>query len=828
MASTGGTVTFLFTDVEGSTRRLEYAPDEYQAALEASRSVIREACRLGREIDTQGDSFFFAFEQARDAVAAAQEAQQRLGESSTLRVRMGIHTGDARRGADGYVGLEVNRAARIAAAAHGGQVLLSQATRELVPSADVVDLGEHRLRDLSLPTRLFQLGHELFPPPLTLENRPTNLPAQAWALVGRERELRELRSLVVDGPPRGLVTVTGPAGAGKTRLALQVAAEALDYFPGGVWYVALDAVRVPGRVVPAVATTLGVPEAELARELAAKHPLLVLDNLEQVLEAGPAVAALTRANGAAVLVTSRAPLKVAGEQEYPLGPLEIEPAVELFLERAHAVRPDFAGGDGTLAELVRRLDGLPLAIELAAARVRLLSPEAILTRLSDRFALLTGGPRDSPLRQRTLVNAIQWSYDLLAEEEQELLSELSCFVGGFELEAAETVCGATLDRLEALVESSLLRVEEGRFSMLDSIRDYAAARLEARGLRPRTALRHARYYAAQGLRARAEMRDGCWLEKWMSWGRREAGNLRAAADTFESEGQIRDATRTTLALVAYLHSRGVLVEAQELLERLRLDELDDELRAEVDRARAEVLWARGDAAGCREIAESLLERARSLRNVRIEASALNSLGLSALREGDIEEADAWFLRYETLAREKLPHVVSSAVNNRAVVALIRQEPAKARRMLEEQLPAGAGYGVLEHNVALSHLAEGRPDEALKWFARSTARAQSSQHEAVVVYDLHGLAALHSADDPRLAARLRGCALALAKRLGVDVEEPDAALARATDRALRTALREEYDGLLAAGAHLVPADAIRVALAPLEAESLVGPSGTAPA
>jgi predicted ATPase len=816
-----GTVTFLFTDVEGSTRRLECAPDEYREALEASRKAIRTACRLGHEVDTQGDAFFFAFARADEAVAAAQSAQERLVDS-TLRVRMGIHTGDVRRGAEGYVGLEVNRAARIAAAAHGGQVLISQATRDLVPTADAVDLGEHRLRDLSVPMRLFQLGHELFPPPLTLENRPTNLPAQPWPLVGRERELAELRALMLEGAGRPL-TVTGPAGAGKTRLALQVAAEAVDDFPGGVWYVALDAVRDPERVVPTVATTLGIAEAELEREIGARRPLLVLDNLEQVLAAAPAVAALARLRGATVLVTSRAPLKVAGEQEYPLGPLEVEAAVELFVERAHAVRPDFASQNGTLAELVERLDGLPLAIELAAARVRLLSPETILSRLDDRFTLLTGGPRDSPERQRTLASAIDWSYDLLTEDEQELLAKLSCFVGGFDLEAAEAVCGATLDRLEALVENSLLRVDEGRFSLLDAIREYASQRLYALGQQNEAALRHAGYYAALGEQARAETRDGFWLEKWMSWGSRETGNLRAAIATLEAAGETEDATRTTLALVAYLHSHGVLLESEELLGRLvpHLDELDTGLRADVDQERVSVLWLRGDVAGCREISQDLLERARAQGDATHEAAALNGLGLAALRDGDYEQADRWFARYEHLAQEKIPRLLSTAINNRSALALIRGESATARRMLEDALALDSGWGVLEHNIALSHLAENHEPEALGWFAKSIAKAQSSQHDGTLVYGLHGLASLYRESDPRLAARLRGCGLALAQRLGIDIEEPDAGVARATDSALAASLGDEYDDLLAEGAYLVPADVIRVALAPLESETLVG-------
>jgi predicted ATPase len=805
-------VTFLFTDVEGSTRLLESAPREFEAALAASRRAIRTACRKGHEVDTQGDSFFFAFERAEEAVTAARDAQERLSELP-LRVRMGIHTGSVRLSGEGYVGLEVNRAARIAAAAHGGQVLLSQTTRDLVPAADIVDLGEHRLKDLSLPLRLFQLGRDVFPAPLTLENRPMNLPAQGWPLVGRERELEELRHLLLRNPG-AVVTVTGPAGAGKTRLALQLAADLVDRFPGGVWYVALESVRDPDRVPAAVAGTLGVGEAEVARELEAKRPLLILDNLEQLLAAGVVVAALARENGATVLATSRAPLRVAGEHEYPLGPLDVEPAVELFLERARAVRPDFAPGNGTLTELVQRLDGLPLAIELAAARVRLLSPDAILSHLDDRFVLLTGGRRDSPARQRTLIGAIEWSYDLLSEDERLLFARLSCFVGGFDLEAAQQVCDAGLDDLEGLVENSLLRVEQDRFSMLESIHEYASERLEALGRAKETRLRHAEYYADLARQARDEMRNGCWLDRWMAWGGREADNLRTAIDTFRDAGEIEQAARTTLGLVAYLNSRGLLIEACELLDALlpELDSLDEQLRAEVNQARAQVLWARGDAAGCRALCEDLLRRARSLGDAHLEAVAANGLGLASLREGDYDQAEDWFAQYERYARAAEPALVPFAVNNRAVMALVRGCPGVTRELLEEQLGSGIGHGLLEHNVALSHLAEGNRSSALEWFGRSLGNAQAAQHEGILVYGLHGLAAAYVDSNPGLAAMLRGCALALARRLGVEIEEPDATFARSTDRSLDAELGPEYAGLLAQGARLSASEAIRIAFA----------------
>ncbi|HZC76018.1 MAG TPA: tetratricopeptide repeat protein, partial [Gaiellaceae bacterium] len=459
-------------------------------------------------------------------------------------------------------------------------------------------------------------------------------------------------------------------------------------------------------------------------------------------------------------------------------------------------------------------DGLPLAIELAAARVRLLSPAAILSRLDDRFALLTGGRRDSPARQRTLVGAIEWSYDLLSADEQRLFARLSCFVGGFDLEAAQEVCGASLDDLEGLVENSLLRVEQERFSMLESIHEYAFQRLEKLEPETETRLRHATYYAEIARHARDEMRNGCWLARWMAWGGREADNLRAAIDTFRRAGRVAQAIRTTLALAAYLHSHGLLLEAGALLDALvsELDRFDEELHAEVDQARADVLWARGDAAGCRELSEDLLRRARRLRDARLEASALNGLGLASLREGDYDQAEEWFARYERQVRAHEPALVPFAVNNLAVMALVRGRPDEARRLLEGQLESGAGYGLLEHNIGLSHLAQGECASALEWFGRSLEKAQRAQHDGVLVYGLHGLAAAHLETDARLAAVLRGCALALARRLGVEIEEPDAGVARNTDRSLGSKLGPEYASLLARGAALPAGEAIRLAVA----------------
>jgi class 3 adenylate cyclase len=394
-----GTVTLLFTDIEGSTALLNSLGNDYATVLAKHRRILRSAFakRGGIEVDTQGDAFFYAFPRAGDAVEAASEGQESLAEGP-LRVRIGVHTGEPLVTEEGYVGIDVHRAARIAAAAHGGQVVISQTTRDLLDGdSDLRDLGAHRLKDLTAPERLYQLGYHEFPPLRTLD--ATNLPVTATPLLGREQELGELVALLVEGPH--LVTVTGPGGTGKTRLALQIAAELVGTFSDGVFWVPLAGLADPELVVPEIARTLPARD-DLLGYLKGKQLLLLLDNLEHLLEAAPDLASLlAAAEGLRVLATSRAPLKISGEREYQLEPLPSEDAVTLFLERARGVGKNLEH-DSTIESICRRLDGLPLAIELAAARTKVLSPEALLERLDGALSLLTGGARDAPERQRTL------------------------------------------------------------------------------------------------------------------------------------------------------------------------------------------------------------------------------------------------------------------------------------------------------------------------------------------------------------------------------------------------------------------------------------------
>ena len=473
-----GTVTLLFTDIEGSTRLLEELGDGYAEVLDEHRRVLRDAftSHNGVEVDTQGDAFFVAFARATDAVAAAAEGQAAL-DGERVRVRIGIHTGEPTVTGEGYVGIDVHKAARIMGAGHGGQVVISEATRQLLDTdGDLRDLGEHRLKDLGAPQRLYQLGASEFPPLKTLYR--TNLPIQATPLVGRERELEEAGELL---RANRLLTLTGPGGSGKTRLALQLAAEAQEEFPDGVFWAPLQAVRDPAVVGRAVGAAIGADERPggLHRQ---KRLLILMDNFEQIVEAAPVVSSLlAETPNARVLVTSREPLHVESEQRYAVEPLPEADATTLFVERAQAVDVGFAPRPA-VAEICRHLDGLPLAIELAAARVAMLDPDELLRRLDERLPLLTSRSHSAPERQRTLRATIEWSYQLLIDDEQDLFRRLAVFRGSFSVESAEAVCGCDLDLLESLVLKSLVRRwGSGRFGMLDTIREFAVAALEESG-----------------------------------------------------------------------------------------------------------------------------------------------------------------------------------------------------------------------------------------------------------------------------------------------------------------------------------------------------------
>jgi predicted ATPase/class 3 adenylate cyclase len=585
-----GTVTFLFTDVEGSTKLLhELGADEYAQALGEHRRILREAFTAhgGVEVDTQGDAFFVAFPTAPGALQAAADGVEELT-PGPIRVRMGIHTGTPLLGEEGYVGVDVHRAARIAAAGHGGQVLVSVSTAALTGSEGLRDLGEHRLKDLSAPERIYQLGEGEFPPLKSLYR--TNLPIPATAFLGREAELAEVGALLAREDVR-LLTLTGPGGTGKTRLALQAVAEASDAYPDGVFWVPLAPLRDPRLVLESAAQALDAKDG-LAEYVAGKRLLLLFDNFEHLVDATEGLAELLAACvNVQLLVTSREVLRLPGEQVYPVPPLEPEEGAELFVTRARAGDPGFVP-TASVPELCARLEHLPLALELAAARLRVLSPEQLLDRLSERLDLLKAGRGADP-RQQTLRATLEWSHELLTPEEQKLFRRLAVFAGGCTLGSAEAVCDADLDDLEALVDKSLVRIREtNRFWMLETIREYATEQLEASGEVEELRRRHAAHFLALAEEAEPYARevDAGWLDRLD----RELDNLRAALDWLELVGETQLVLRLAGALDDLWGSKGHLAEGRRRLEdALAADESPTAARAKALNAAADM--AIGDA-----------------------------------------------------------------------------------------------------------------------------------------------------------------------------------------------------------------------------------------
>jgi predicted ATPase/class 3 adenylate cyclase len=635
-----GTVTFLFTDIEGSTRLLEELGDGYADVLADHRRVVREACAAGVEVDTQGDAFFIAFTRASDAADAAAAAQDGLS-NGPVRVRMGLHTGEPMLTDEGYVGVDVHRAARVMSAGHGGQVVVSEATARLLDgSVALTDLGEHRLKDLSAAERLHQLGDEAFPPLKTLYR--TTLPIVLTPIVGRERELEEAGALVRS---HRLVTLTGPGGSGKTRLAMQLAADASEQFPDGVFWVPLQAVRDPATVERTIATAVGADEG-LISHVGSKRLLLLLDNFEQIVEAAPTVAELLVGTPyAKILVTSREPLNVDSERRFPVEPLGSDDAQRLFDERARAVSPGFRVTP-EVAPICEHLDCLPLAIELAAARVALLDPADLLARLDQRLSLLASRSRDAPARQRTIRATIEWSYDLLDAAEQQLFRRLGVFRGTFTIEAAEAVCDGDLDTVEALVVKSLLRRRWGtpRLFMLDTIREYAAERLAGSPEADDVHRRHLEHFLGVAYSA----------------------NLRAAA--LAPGGQ-----RLDLAFEEQDNFRGALAWA--------LTHGEVELALELATA-LEQLWVANDPSeGVRWFTRAFENPGGASASIR--ANALRAWGSSAHIGGDPPSAERVWLQSLALFEElEDEHGCAVILHRLSISAMIRRDLPRARELVE--------------------------------------------------------------------------------------------------------------------------------------------------
>jgi predicted ATPase/class 3 adenylate cyclase len=621
-----GSVTLLFTDIEGSTKLLhELGAEAYADALAEHRRLLREAFTRhgGVEIDTQGDAFFYAFEDAREAVAAAEEGREAL-RPGAIHVRVGIHTGSPHLGPEGYVGQDVHLGARIGAAGHGGQVLLSAATREAARLADEAlhDLGEHRLKDFERPIPIFQLGPERFPPLKTISN--TNLPRPASSFVGRERETAEVVRLVRDNGAR-LVTLTGPGGSGKTRLSIEAAAELVGDHKAGTFWVELAPVRDPALVTDEIGKTIGAQDG-LADHIGEREMLLVLDNLEQVIAVGPALADLVETcPNLGVLATSRERLRVRGEVEYEVRPLAESDAVDLFVARAGLEAPDEA-----VRELCRALDEMPLAIELAAARAKALAPAQILQRLSQRLDLFIGG-RDADPRQRTLRSTIEWSHDLLGPEEQRLFARLAVFAGGATLEAAEVVADADLDTLQSLVEKSLVRRTDDRYWMYETIREFALERLRASGEADAIQRRHAEHFLELAEEAQPHLRqeEDAWLDRVEP----EHDNIRAAVDRFAATGAFDLELRLCAAWWSFWSLRGPLAEGERRLEQaLSHDDDASPARAHALTGLADIVIDVGEASEARRIAEEALALHRSHRDAWSIAYTLLIMGVAATIE----------------------------------------------------------------------------------------------------------------------------------------------------------------------------------------------------
>ena len=670
-----GTVTLLFSDIEGSTKLLQRTGNAYAELLAEHRRLLREAfaSHRGFEMDNEGDAFFVAFETANDAAAAAAAAQRALADhdwpdQNQIRVRMGLHTGEPRTVDGRYVGLVVHAAARIMAAGHGGQVLVSDSTRALLDDRfQLRDLGAHRLKDLPETQQLFQLQIEGlpadFPPVKTLDHRPTNLPLEPNAFIGRTRELKEAWSLLTREDAR-LLTLTGTGGAGKTRLALRLASSAVEEFPNGAFFVSLAPVRDWELVVPSIAQTIGLREQPgetvletLTDYVRNRRMLLLLDNFEQVLPAAAALSGLLgSAPGLNLLVTSRTPLRVAGERTYSVPPLEGSESVNLFVERAQAADAEFAVTNENardVAEICARLDGLPLAIELAAPRVRALPPAALLRRLDDRLKLLTGGAHDLDERQRTIRATIEWSYELLPDAERALFAQLGVFVGGCRLEAAEELCKADLDildGLQSLVENSLLRRRadadgEPRFWMLETIREYACGLL-AQGDLDEARQRHAEYFAAEAERLDVESRAGDHTAVLARLGD-ERPNLRATLEWAREHGDGQVMLTLTMALWDFWASRGDITEGRLALEEALSSTPERPARLLLGCSTLRLLS--GETEGILEDAEEALHAAEKLGDDFSLAQAWNLLGfVRGGWRGQMGEAErAW--------REALEH-----------------------------------------------------------------------------------------------------------------------------------------------------------------------------
>jgi predicted ATPase/class 3 adenylate cyclase/Flp pilus assembly protein TadD len=819
-----GTVTFLFTDIEGSTQLVQDQGEERFSRLVADyRRLLGAAVRDrgGVEVGAQGDGVLAAFSRAGDGVEAAVAAQAALvkhpwPDGAAVRVRMGLHTGEGVAQSGDYIGLDVHRASRICAAAHGGQILLSQAVRVLathdVPAAiSLRDLGAHRLRDLREAEHLFQVVHPdlpaVFPPIKSLNARPNNLPIQLTTFIGRDEEIREVRALLARAR---LLTLTGSGGLGKTRLAIQVAAEAADSFPDGVWLVELAGLSDPGLVAQAVALPFGLGEQAgrpfltvLTDYFQPRHVLLVLDNCEHLIDQCAQLAdTLLRACPALqILATSRQSLGVAGETTWRVPPLsspeagaastlehaEAYEAVRLFADRAAAILPHFSltrDNAPAVAEVCHQLDGIPLAIELAAARLRVLSVEQIRDRLNQRFVLLTGGSRTALPRHQTLRAAIEWSDALLSPPERILFQRLSVFVGGCAADAAEVICAGQglptdeiLQLLAQLVDKSLLIADrfgiEMRYRMLETIGEFGRERLRESGEESAVRDRHTKFFLALAERAEPNL-HGPNQARWLARLETEHDNLRAALDWSMLQGAAETGLRLANALWWFWYVRGYYAEGRAWFD-LALSQAAEAtpLRAKALGGAGYLATYQGDypAAG-RFLGESLA-LARAREDKPGVAQALKSLGGLAWFRGHFEDATTLFDDSLRLFRELNEHYnVGIVLNNLGTLATLRGEFALARTRLQESLAISRQLGDKQHialaasNLGVIALREGEYTAARTLFRESLLLDRDLGDKRSICAELEEIGLLAAAlKRPRRAARLLAAAEALREAIG---------------------------------------------------------------
>ena len=751
-----GTVTFLMTDVEGSTRNWEAHPEMMRVATERLNEILHDAIESAKgsrpEEQGEGDSVVAAFSRASDAVACALDIQQNLLKETwpgeiTIRVRIGIHTGEVQlRGQRNYFGPPLNRCARLRGLAHGGQTLVSLATEQLVrgslpQGANLRDMGPRRMKDLSQPERVFQLTHpdlpDEFPPLKSLESLPNNLPVQLTTFVGREGDIEQILHLISTSR---LITLTGAAGCGKTRLAVQVAADSVEEFEEGVWFVDLAAVTDSALVPHTTAAALSVKEEprrsildSLIDHLKSRKSLLILDNCEHLLAACTDLsAALLKSCPKLVIVaTSREPLGVEGETSWRVPSLAIpqphdlpsandlmkHEGTRLFMERAVAVASDFRVDDeeaAAIGQICRRLDGIPLAIELAAAHVDFLTCQQIASRLDDQFRILTGGARTALERQQTMRAAVEWSYERLSGFEQLVLDRLSVFAGGFSLEAAEEVCaGETIESsdvfrlLSSLVRKSLVigerRPREVRYRLLETIKQYARDRLRESGTGDEVRIRHRDWFLQLAERAEPELTEGGKQAEWMTLLEEENDNLRAALEWSSTDEDPNPMARMSWALYWFWYVRDYAVEGRRWLSRAleRTEDLPEDLKAKALHAAGALAWVHHDHKDALPLLEEALSTRRKLGD---ERGVAQSLGILGNVHGSLAEteraADLWTESLEIRRRIGDKRGAAAVLGNLAVLMAVKGNQEGALRSYEEALQLSREVGD-RHNEALS-------------------------------------------------------------------------------------------------------------------------------